>query len=67
MFYNENGAEYFEGRAYGNLSKEKAEKGFFMILFLSQKITKFLLQICSEEKNAISHTEKCFWINFLQF
>jgi inosine/xanthosine triphosphate pyrophosphatase family protein len=66
--YNENSTEYFEGRVYGNLSKERSgKKGFGYDPIFIPKIMKFLLQICLPKKKMPSVTEKMLWINFYNF
>ena len=66
--YNENGAEYFEGRVYGNLSREKSgKKGFgYDPIFIPKGYEISFADMPSEEKNAISHRKNAL-DKFLQF
>ena len=66
--YNENGAEYFEGRVYGNLSKERSgKKGFgYDPIFIPKGYEISFADMPSEEKNAISHRKNAL-DKFLQF
>ncbi len=66
--YNENGAEYFEGRVYGNLSREKSgKKGFgYDPIFIPKGYEISFADMPSEEKNAISHRKNAL-DQFLQF
>ena len=66
--YNENGAEYFEGRVYGNLSREKSgKKGFgYDQIFIPKGYEISFADMPSEEKNAISHRKNAL-DKFLQF
>ena len=66
--YNENGAEYFEGRVYGNLSKEKSgKKGFgYDPIFIPENYEISFADMPSEEKNAISHRKNTL-DQFLEF
>ena len=55
--YNENGAEYFEGRVYGNLSRQRSgKKGFgYDPIFIPKGYEISFADMPAEEKNAISH------------
>ena len=66
--YNENGAEYFEGRVYGNLSREKSgKKGFgYDPIFIPENHEISFADMPSEEKNAISHRKNAL-DQFLEF
>lgn len=56
-YYDENGAQYFEGRVYGNLlTKNKGFKGFgYDPIFVPENYDKTFAEMLPEEKNAISH------------
>ena len=66
--YNENGAEYFEGRVYGNLSKERSgKKGFgYDPIFIPKGYEISFADMPSKEKNAISHRKNAL-DQFLEF
>ena len=53
--YNENGAEYFEGRVYGNLSREKSgKKGFgYDPIFYYPAFKTTLANVSEEKKNSV--------------
>lgn len=55
--YNENGPEYFEGRVYGNLSRQRSgKKGFgYDPIFIPNNHEISFADMATEEKNAISH------------
>lgn len=55
--YNEAGAKYFEGRIYGNLTKEiNGEKGFgYDPIFIPEDYEITFAEMKAEEKNKISH------------
>lgn len=56
-YYSEKGADYFEGRVYGNLLKEnKGHKGFgYDPIFVPEGYEKTFAEMQPEEKNKISH------------
>lgn len=60
--YNENGAEYFEGRVYGNLSREKSgKKGFgYDPIFIPKGYEISFADMPSEEKKRHQSQKKCF-------
>ncbi len=66
--YNENGAEYFEGRVYGNLSRQRSgKKGFgYDPIFIPKGYEISFADMPSEEKNAISHRKNAL-DQFLEF
>lgn len=66
--YNENGAEYFEGRVYGNLSRERSgKKGFgYDPIFIPENYEISFADMPSEEKNAMSHRKNAL-DQFLEF
>ena len=55
--YNENGAEYFEGRVYGDLSTERSgNKGFgYDPIFIPKNHEISFADMPAEQKNAMSH------------
>ncbi len=56
-FYDENGAQYFEGKVYGNLLKEnKGHQGFgYDPIFVPNNHAITFAEMDAEDKNAISH------------
>lgn len=56
-YFTDKGAEYFEGRVYGNLLTEnKGNKGFgYDPIFVPEGYEKTFAEMLPEEKNAISH------------
>ena len=69
-YYTENGAEYFEGRIYGNLLTEnKGHKGFgYDPIFVPDEHQITFAEMLPEEKNKISHRKNAMdkFLNFLQ-
>lgn len=67
--YNEAGAQYFEGRVYGDLSREvRGEKGFgYDPIFFPKNASLSFAEMLPEEKNAISHRKEALdqFIEFL--
>lgn len=57
---DENGVDYFEGRVYGNLTKEvRGEKGFgYDPIFIPDNYEITFAEMTAEEKNKISHRKK---------
>ena len=55
--YNEHGAEYFEGRVYGDLSTERSgNKGFgYDPIFIPKNHEISFADMPAEQKNAMSH------------
>lgn len=66
--HDENSTHYFEGRVYGNLSKERSgKKGFgYDPIFIPKGYEISFADMLSEEKNAISHRKNAL-DKFLQF
>ena len=60
--YNEHGAEYFEGRVYGDLSTERSgNKGFGYDPIFIPKNHEISLQICLQNKKKCHESpQKCF-------
>ncbi|WP_394331959.1 RdgB/HAM1 family non-canonical purine NTP pyrophosphatase [Chryseobacterium gallinarum] len=59
-YYDENGAQYFEGRVYGNLLTEnKGLKGFgYDPIFVPEGYEKTFAEMNPEDKNKISHRKQ---------
>ncbi|ASK32471.1 non-canonical purine NTP pyrophosphatase, RdgB/HAM1 family [Chryseobacterium sp. T16E-39] len=59
-YYDENGAQYFEGRANGNLLTEnKGHKGFgYDPIFVPEGYEKTFAEMNPEDKNKISHRKQ---------
>lgn len=59
-YYDENGAQYFEGRVYGNLLTEnKGLKGFgYDPIFVPEGYEKTFAEMNPENKNKISHRKQ---------
>ena len=69
-YYDENGAQYFDGRAHGNLLTEnKGYKGFgYDPIFVPQDYEKTFAEMNPEDKNQISHRKQALdlFLNFLK-
>lgn len=69
-YYDENGAQYFDGRAHGNLLTEnKGHKGFgYDPIFVPQDYEKTFAEMNPEDKNQISHRKQALdlFLNFLK-
>lgn len=69
-YYSERGAEYFEGRVYGQLLEEnKGHQGFgYDPIFVPDGYEKTFAEMLPEEKNAISHRKNALdaFLDFLQ-
>ena len=65
---DENGTNYFEGRVYGNLTKEiRGEKGFgYDPIFIPENDQITFAEMKAEDKNKISHRKKAIE-QFLEF
>ena len=65
---DETGANYFEGRVYGNLTKEvRGEKGFgYDPIFIPDHYEITFAEMKAEDKNKISHRKKAIEL-FLEF
>ena len=65
---DENGTNYFEGRVYGNLTKEvRGEKGFgYDPIFIPDNYEITFAEMKAEDKNKISHRKKAIE-QFLEF
>lgn len=65
---DENGTNYFEGRVYGNLTKEvRGEKGFgYDPIFIPENFEITFAEMKAEDKNKISHRKKAIE-KFLEF
>ena len=65
---DENGTNYFEGRVYGNLTKEvRGEKGFgYDPIFIPKNFEITFAEMKAEDKNKISHRKKAIE-QFLEF
>lgn len=65
---DENGTNYFEGRVYGNLTKEvRGEKGFgYDPIFIPDNYEITFAEMKAEDKNKISHRKKAIE-KFLEF
>ncbi len=65
---DETGANYFEGRVYGNLTKEvRGEKGFgYDPIFIPYHYEITFAEMKAEDKNKISHRKKAIEL-FLEF
>ena len=65
---DENGTNYFEGRVYGNLTKEvRGEKGFgYDPIFIPENYEITFAEMKAEDKNKISHRKKAIE-QFLEF
>nr|WP_184187491.1 RdgB/HAM1 family non-canonical purine NTP pyrophosphatase [Chryseobacterium defluvii] len=59
-YYDENGAQYFEGRVYGNLlSENKGLKGFgYDPVFVPEGYDRTFAEMDPEDKNKISHRKR---------
>lgn len=68
-YYDENGAQYFDGRVYGNLLTEnKGYKGFgYDPIFVPENYELTFAQMDPEEKNKISHRKQALdlFLNYL--
>ena len=66
--FDENGENYFEGRVYGNLTKEiRGEKGFgYDPIFIPENYEVTFAEMKPEEKNKISHRKNAIE-KFLDF
>jgi len=69
-YYDENGAQYFDGRAHGNLLTEnKGHKGFgYDPIFVPQGYENTFAEMNPEDKNKISHRKQALdlFLNFLK-
>ncbi|MCI3938684.1 RdgB/HAM1 family non-canonical purine NTP pyrophosphatase [Chryseobacterium aahli] len=69
-YYDENGAQYFDGRAHGNLLTEnKGHKGFgYDPIFVPEGYEKTFAEMNPEDKNQISHRKQALdlFLNFLK-
>ncbi|UFH32000.1 RdgB/HAM1 family non-canonical purine NTP pyrophosphatase [Chryseobacterium sp. C-71] len=67
-YYDENGAQYFDGRAHGNLLTEnKGHKGFgYDPIFVPESYEKTFAEMNPEDKNQISHRKQALDL-FLDF
>jgi len=67
-YYDESGAQFFEGRVYGNLLTEnKGHKGFgYDPIFVPDSFEKTFAEMLPEEKNKISHRKNAIE-KFLRF
>jgi XTP/dITP diphosphohydrolase len=69
-YYDENGAQYFDGRAHGNLlSENKGHKGFgYDPIFVPKGYEKTFAEMNPEDKNQISHRKQALdlFLNFLK-
>lgn len=67
-YYDENGAQYFDGRAHGNLLKEnKGHKGFgYDPIFVPEGYEMTFAEMNPEDKNQISHRKQALDL-FLDF
>ena len=65
---DETGTNYFEGRVYGNLTKEvRGEKGFgYDPIFIPENYEITFAEMKAEDKNKISHRKKAIE-QFLEF
>ncbi|OWK74036.1 non-canonical purine NTP pyrophosphatase, RdgB/HAM1 family [Flavobacteriaceae bacterium JJC] len=67
---DESGERYFEGRVYGNLTREiRGEKGFgYDPIFIPEDYTITFAEMKAEDKNAISHRKEAIekFLNFLK-
>ncbi|WP_392436600.1 RdgB/HAM1 family non-canonical purine NTP pyrophosphatase [Cruoricaptor ignavus] len=61
-YFDDNGAQFFEGRVYGELLTEnKGHKGFgYDPIFVPEGYAKTFAEMQPEEKNAISHRKRAF-------
>ena len=67
-YYDENGAQYFDGRAHGNLlTGNKGHKGFgYDPIFVPEGYEKTFAEMNPEDKNQISHRKQALDL-FLDF
>ncbi len=69
-YYDENGAQYFDGRAHGNLLTEnKGQQGFgYDPIFVPQGYEMSFAEMEPENKNQISHRKQALdlFLNFLK-
>lgn len=69
-YYDENDAQYFDGRAHGNLlTVNKGHKGFgYDPIFVPQGYEKTFAEMNPEDKNQISHRKQALdlFLNFLK-
>ncbi|MBU4537863.1 MAG: RdgB/HAM1 family non-canonical purine NTP pyrophosphatase [Weeksellaceae bacterium] len=67
---DETGEKYFEGRVYGNLTREiRGEKGFgYDPIFIPEDYIVTFAEMKAEDKNAISHRKEAIekFLNFLK-
>lgn len=68
-YYDENGAQYFDGRAHGNLLTEnKGQKGFgYDPIFVPEGYEMTFAEMNPDDKNQISHRKQALdlFLNFL--